>query len=96
MIDPWLRNDVESAKKVFGPGWVSPEYNGFLTGTSSSLQFVTSKKQEKFAYLGAKIQADFPLSYENLAPYVTQVVVRSAHLGHPKLIVIRCGQVEMY
>ena len=49
----WIHNDIESARKVFGPG---------------------------LTYLGAPIQADFKLSYEALAPYVTEVLDLAAPL----------------
>lgn len=52
------------------------------------------------SYLGAPIHADFELSYENLAPYVTQVLDLTAPLEGAgliiKLVEIKDGVVKVW
>lgn len=54
----------------------------------------------EFTYLGAPIQADFPLTYENLAPYVTAVLDQAAPLEGAgvdiKLVEIKAGVVKVW
>lgn len=54
----WVKNDVEGAKFAFGEGLATGDGRANL----------------EFTYLGAPIDADFELTYENLAPYVTAVL----------------------
>jgi hypothetical protein len=53
----------------------------------------------ELTYLGVPIEADFELTYENLAPYVTQVLDLAAPIegcgNFVKSIIIKNGTVEV-
>lgn len=48
--------------------WVKDDVEG------ARFAFGGGRVTPEFTYLGAPIQADFELTYENLAPYVTEVL----------------------
>jgi len=64
------------------------------------LTFGGGRSTPEFTYLGAPIQADFEVSYENLAPYVTSVLDQAGPLedaGLPvKLVEIKLGVVKVW
>lgn len=97
----WIKNDVESARKVFGPGRVCGDCDG--TGGDHDLPCATcggTGEPSGLTYLGAPILADFELSYEALAPYVCRVLDLAAPLEGAglsvKLVEIEGGSVRVW
>lgn len=67
---------------------------------SAEKAFGPGRVTPAFTYLGAPIQADFELTYANLAPYVTEVLDQAAPLEGAgvgiKLVEIKNGQVKVW
>ncbi len=74
--------------------WVTNSVEG------AKFAFGEGRVTPEFTYLGAPIDADFPLTYENLAPYVTQVLDIAGPLEgaglQVKLIEIKAGKVKVW
>lgn len=74
--------------------WVKNDVEG------ARFAFGGGRATPEFTYLGAPIQADFELSYEALAPYVTPVLDRAAALEGAGLVVrlveIQAGKVKVW
>lgn len=62
--------------------------------------FGEGRVTSEFTYLGAKINADFELTYENLAPYVSEVLDLAAPIEGAgvsvKLVEIKGGKVRVW
>lgn len=67
---------------------------------NAKIAFGPGRATSEFTYLGAPISADFELSYENLAPYVTEVLDQAAPLEGAgvsvKLVEIKNGRVKVW
>jgi hypothetical protein len=63
-------------------------------------RFAFRQEEDLFFYLGAPVQADFPLSYETLAPYVIQVLDLAAPIEGAgidiKLVEIKGGKAKVW
>lgn len=74
--------------------WVKNDIEG------AKFAFGGGRVSPELTYLGAPIHADFELSYESLAPYVTQVLDIAASLEGAgldvKLVEIKGGVVEVW
>jgi hypothetical protein len=68
--------------------------------TGAKFAFCGGPTKKELTYLGAPINADFELSYESLAPYVTQVLDLAAPLEGAgltiKLVEIKGGVVKVW
>lgn len=74
--------------------WVENNVSG------AKFAFGGGRSSPEFTYLGAPISADFSLSYENLAPYVGEVLNLAAPLEGAgvgvKLVEIKGGVVKVW
>jgi hypothetical protein len=74
--------------------WVGNTFEGAV------LAFGPGRSSPELTYLGAPILADFALSYESLAPYVTAVLDQASALEGAdlsvRLVEIRAGKVRVW
>lgn len=74
--------------------WIKNDVEG------AKFAFGGGRATPELTYLGAPIDADFELSYENLAPYVTAVLDLTAPLEGAglviKLVEIKEGKVKVW
>lgn len=67
---------------------------------NAKIAFGPGRFSPEFTYLGAPIQADFELTYENLAPYVTEVLDQAGPLEGSGLTIglveIKLGVVKVW
>lgn len=74
--------------------WVKNDIEG------AHFAFGEGRATPALTYLGAPIQADFKLSFESLAPFVTEVLDQAAPLEgaglHVKLVEIKEGVVKVW
>ena len=74
--------------------WVKDNVEG------AKFAFGGGRRSPEYTYLGAPINADFQLTYENLAPYVTKVLDLAAPLEGAgltiKLVEIKGGVVKVW
>jgi hypothetical protein len=74
--------------------WITNDVRG------AEFAFGGGRQTPAFTYLGAAIHADFELTYENLAPYVTRVLDLAAPLEGAgltiRLVEIKNGAVRVF
>ena len=74
--------------------WIKNDVEG------AKFAFGAGRVSPALTYLGAPIDADFPLSFENLAPYVTAVLDQAAPLEGAglriRLVEIKGGKVKVW
>jgi hypothetical protein len=74
--------------------WVKNDIEG------AKFAFGGGRNTAEFTYLGAPITADFELTYENLAPFVSEVLDQAAPLEGAglalKLVEIKNGKVKVW
>ena len=95
MTEAGILEDLAKRHKCSIPlRWIGNDLKGAV------FAFGGGRASPELTYLGAPIQADFEISYENLAPYVTSVLDQAALLegaGLPvKLVEIKLGAVKVW
>lgn len=62
---------------------------------AAKIVFGGGRVSPELTYLGAPIEADFEVTYENLAPYVRRVLDLTAAIEDVKSVKIKNGVVEV-